>query len=207
MNIIHGMRKPKLRELGEAIRALFLGPFTSRFPHAPSPAAPNFRGKIEFDFEKCIMCGACVEVCPANARALADDVEKRLRKNIHYQEKCVYCGQCVTYCTTKEGIRHTQEYDLAQVTTEGYENAIEKELVLCEICGGVITARDHLRWIAHRVGELAYANPTLSLVLAQDLSDESVPSRGNTGAYRSDQQRFLCPACRRSVYLNEVWGY
>ncbi|MEO0225541.1 MAG: 4Fe-4S binding protein [candidate division WOR-3 bacterium] len=201
------MKRPKLRELTEAIRAIFTGPFTSKFPKKPSPAAIQFRGKIEFNFDKCIMCGACVEVCPANARKMVDDKVKRIRRNIHYQDKCIYCGQCVAYCTTKEGIRHTQEYDLSQTTREGYENFIEKELILCEICGGVITTRDHLRWIAHRVGELAYSNPNLSLVLADDLKTEDIPQRGAIGPYRSDQMRYLCPTCRRSVYLHEIWGY
>ncbi|UCG92878.1 MAG: 4Fe-4S dicluster domain-containing protein [candidate division WOR-3 bacterium] len=201
------MRKPKLRELGEALRAIFLGPFTSKFPFKPSPAAPRFRGKIEFDFEKCILCGACVEVCPVNARAQEDDKLKKIRREIHYQERCVYCGQCVAYCTTKDGIKHTQEYDLAQITREGYENAIEKELILCERCGEVITTRAHLLWIAKRVGELAYANPNLFLVLSQEYGEEAMPKRIDGAPYRSEHLQFLCPACRRTVYLHEIWGY
>jgi len=201
------MRKPKIRELLEALRAIFTGPFTSRFPFKPSPAAPRFRGKIEFDPEKCILCGACVEVCPARARAQIDDRARRTRREIHYQEKCVYCGQCVLYCTTKEGIRHTPEYDLAQVTKEGYENAIESDLIVCERCGETITTRVHLRWIARRAGELAYDNPNLFLVLDQDLGAEEIPNAQAVPPYRSEHLRFLCPACRRTVYLQEIWGY
>ena len=100
------MRKPKLRELWEAIKVLFVqGPYTSKFPFKPSPAAPTHRGIIKFDFDKCILCGACVEVCPANARSQEDDKIRMIRKEIHHQEKCIYCGQCVAYCTTKEGIK------------------------------------------------------------------------------------------------------
>jgi hydrogenase-4 component H len=201
------MRKPKLRELLEALRAIFTGPYTSRFPSRPSPAAPRFRGKIEFDPEQCILCGACVEVCPAHARAQVDDPVRRKRREIHDQEKCVYCGQCVLYCTTKEGIRHTTEYDLAQTDKEGYENAIEDDLVVCERCGEVITTRAHLRWIAKRVGELAYANPSLFLILAQDFGEEVVPKTRGVAPYRSEHLRFLCPDCRRTVYLQEIWGY
>jgi hydrogenase-4 component H len=201
------MRKPKLRELGEAIRAIFLGPFTSKFPFKPSPAAPTYRGKIEFDFDDCILCGACVEVCPANARAQQDDVLKRMRREIHYQERCIYCGQCVAYCTTKKGIKHTPEYDLAQIKNEDYDNAIEKELIACERCGVVITTRAHLLWIAKRVGELAYANPNLFLVLSQEYGEEAMPKSADMPPYRSEHLRFLCPACRRTVYLREVWGY
>jgi len=201
------MRKPKLRELGEAIRAIFLGPYTSKFPFKPSVPAPRFRGKIEFDLDKCILCGACVEVCPANARAQEDDLIKRVRREIHYQERCIYCGQCVAYCTTKQGISHTLEYDLSQIKNEGYDNVIEKELILCEKCGEVITTRAHLLWIAKRVGELAYANPNLFLVLSQEYGEEAIPKITDAAPYRSEHLRFLCPSCRRTVYLKEIWGY
>lgn len=201
------MRKPKLRELGEAIRAIFLGPYTSKFPFKPSVPAPRFRGKIEFDLDKCVLCGACVEVCPANARAQEDDLIKRVRREIHYQERCIYCGQCVAYCTTKQGISHTLEYDLSQIKNEGYDNVIEKELILCEKCGEVITTRAHLLWIAKRVGELAYANPNLFLVLSQEYGEDAMPKSTEIPPYRSEHLRFLCPACRRAVYLKEIWGY
>ncbi len=201
------MRKPKLRELGEAIRALIAGPYTSKFPFKPSLAAPTFRGKIEFDPEKCVLCGACVEVCPAGARAQEDDTLKKIRREIHYQEKCIYCGQCVAYCTTKDGIKHTQEYDLAQITRDGFHNAIESELKCCEKCGEVITTRKHLLWIARRVGELAYANPNLFLALSQEYGEENLPHLAGKESYRAEHLKFLCPACRRDVYLQEIWGY
>src|SRR4030042_1594710 len=200
------MRKPKLRELGEAIRALIKGPYTSKFPFQPSPAAPSFRGKIEFNIDKCILCGACVEVCPAGARGQEDDTIKKIRSEIHYQEKCIYCGQCVAFCTTKEGIKHTPENDLAQITRDGFHNVIEKELICCEKCGVAITTRAHLLWIARRVGELAYANPNLFLILAQEYGEENLPSSAEKAPHRSEHLKFLCPSCRRDVYLHEIWG-
>ncbi len=201
------MRKPKLRELGEAIRALIQGPYTSKFPFKPSPAAPTFRGKIEFNVDKCVLCGACVEVCPAGARSQEDDIIKKIRREIHCQEKCIYCGQCVAYCTTKEGIKHTPEYDLAQITRDGFHNTIEAELIGCEKCGKAITTRTHLLWIARRAGELAYANPNLFLVLAQEYGEENLPEITEKAPYRAEHLKFLCPCCRRDVYLNEIWGY
>lgn len=202
------MRKPKLRELGEAIRALINGPYTVAFPKKPSPAEKRFRGIIIFNEDKCIGCGTCAEVCPSDAREMIDDPERRIRKVVHYQDKCLYCGQCVDYCPTKEGIRHTQEYDLASLTRDTYPNSIEKELVICELCGEVIAPRDQLLWIAKRIGELAYSNPNLILVLNQELGlAEEIPPRGEFSPYRSDHLRFLCPRCRRKVYLHEIWGY
>ncbi len=201
------MRKPKLRELGEAIRTLLFGPFTHKFPFKPSPAAKRFRGKMEFDFDTCILCGACVEVCPANARAQEDNIAQGVRREIWYPDRCIYCGQCSTHCTTGVSIFHTQEYDLAEITRDNYVDYIEKELVFCERCGEVITTRAHLLWIAKRVGELAYANPNLFLVLSQEYGEESVPKPADVPPYRSEHLRFLCPACRRTVYLKEIWGY
>ncbi|GAJ10677.1 unnamed protein product, partial [marine sediment metagenome] len=61
------MKYPKLRELKEAITALIKGPYTTKFPKIPAPAAPAYRGKPEFSQEECVVCGACANVCPAKA--------------------------------------------------------------------------------------------------------------------------------------------
>jgi formate hydrogenlyase subunit 6/NADH:ubiquinone oxidoreductase subunit I len=202
------MKWPKLRELGEAIRSLFSAPYTTKYPFKPSIPAPRFRGTILFEEKECIGCGACVEVCPAKARALEDDLEKRVRHVAYFKDMCIYCGQCVAYCTTKNGIHHTVDYDLSYIDKSKYRDAIDKELVFCEECGEVITTRDHLIWIAERIGELSYANPTLVLAKQTSLKTVGIQyDKRDTNPYRSGHQRLLCPDCRRKVVLNEIWGY
>ncbi len=201
------MKKPKLRELGEAVRAIVKGPFTVNFPKVPSPVAPTFRGIMVFEEDKCIVCGACAEVCPANARELTDFPDRGMRRITHHQERCIYCGVCEAACSW-QALKHTEEYDLAQLVNEGYEKFVEKELLLCEICGEPIATREQLLWIARKTGELAYANPTLASVLHQEIDGvEPIPPSGARVAYRSDHLRLLCPKCRREVYLREIWGY
>ena len=109
-----------------------------------------------------------------------------VRRNIHYQDSCIYCGQCVNYCTTREGIKHTQQYELSSLTQDGYANEIQGELVFCEICGEVVAPKKQLLWIAHKVGALVSANPNLYLTLYRELGlteataqegDRAVPLR------------------------------
>ncbi len=202
------MKWPKLRELGEALRSLFSAPYTTKFPKKPTIPPPRFRGIILFDEESCIGCGACVEVCPAKARTLEDDLEAGIRHVVYLKDMCIYCGQCVEYCATKKSIFHTVDYDLSFVDKTKYRDEIEKELVFCENCGAVITTKAQLEWIALRVGELAYSNPTLVLARQQELNTvEMDPQPNGSHPYRSDHQRLLCPNCRRKVILNEIWGY
>ncbi|KKM27188.1 hypothetical protein LCGC14_1577190, partial [marine sediment metagenome] len=157
------MRKPKLRELKEALRAVIFGPYTSRFPFEPHVPAEGFRGKPAFDDDGCVGCAACAEVCPALAIKYTDDTQAQppTRTIEQRYDKCIFCGQCELNCTTTEGIRLTDEYDLATLDRGECVQRIEHELVICEVCRAVVGTARHLRWVAERLGAKAYANPTL----------------------------------------------
>jgi len=202
------MKLPKIRELGEAIKAIVRGPFTTKFPYAPSPAAPAYRGKVEFDDKECVGCGACVEICPAKALELADDVPNKKRYVVHHYDICIFCGQCQANCLTKKGIRLTQEYDLAFLSDRDKQIAkVEKNLVFCEDCGEIVATAEHLQFLAKKLGPLAYSNANLILTGQQELGLVEKPvEKEVTSHKRAGLMRVLCGKCRRAAVIREEWG-
>ncbi len=201
------MRLPKVRELREAIKALIKGPYTSKFPKQPHKPHPNFRGQPKFDEEKCVGCLGCEEICPAAAIAHKDIIDENgnaKRVMVHYTDVCIFCGQCEAACIAdKEGIRLSNDWELSffDRKEESYET-IEKDLQLCEICGEPIACKDHLKWTAERIGELAFSSPTLYLSRLKSLGiiDENIISALKDHG-RSDRIKILCARCRRETTL------
>ena len=204
------MRKPKLRELAEAVKAVFCGPYTSRFPAEPSPAPAAYRGKGKFDEDQCVACGGCARICPAGAIDVADQphADPPVRTVTRHDDRCIFCGQCEVQCLTGKGVHLTNEYELSTLDRSTCEVAIKKELVLCEMCGAVISTRAHLQWVARKLGAKRFANPTLVLTAegALQLVGPESARRPDVPIGRSDIVRVLCPRCRRSVVLAELWG-
>ena len=200
------MRYPKLRELVEAVRALVHGPYTSAFPRENHVPHPNFRGQPRFDPDKCLGCLACEAVCPVDAIAHEDRLETGrgpVRIMIHYTDTCIFCGQCQAACIADhQGITLSNEWDLAFFERPQAHETIEKALQLCEICGAPVACTDHLLWIAARLGELAYSNPTLYLSRMKrlNLADDNlaVPADDQN---RADRVKILCARCRRRTTL------
>ncbi len=197
------MRLPSLlqfRILKEAFKALFTGPYTTKFPYKPHIPAEKFRGKPEYDEEECVGCGACAEVCPAQCIDMVDG-EKKRKFTLHYDD-CIFCGQCQANCITEKGIRLTSEYDLATFDRTKAKTSIEKDLLFCDHCGEVVGTIDHVKWVVKRLGPLAYASPGLLLVSHKELGlAEGKVSRLKELPGRSDRIKFCCPKCRREVVL------
>lgn len=203
------MKYPKLRELKEAVTSLISSPYTTKFPKIPSPAAPAYRGKAEFDEKECVVCGACANVCPPNAIERIEDPppDGKRRLILHY-DRCIFCGQCQANCLTEKGIQLTTRYDLAALSRSEIQTQIEDELIFCEYCNEAITTRKHLRWVRDRLGPLAFSNPNLIISsLTQLETFAQRPSRPKTFPLeRADNLRILCPKCRKQLTLKEEWG-
>lgn len=203
------MKWPKVRELKEAVTSVVRGPYTASFPAEPTPIPKAIRGRPSYHAEGCIGCAACAEVCPARAIEVRDVREDgrppRLRLILHY-DVCVFCGECARGCATQEGITLSNDYELSGFSRAEMIETVEKELVPCELCGKTIAARDHLLWVYRRLGALAFTNPTVYLAAQEALGLRDTVRRDDRTIDRTDIQRILCPACRRSVTLLDEWG-
>ena len=104
--------------LGPVFAQLFKKPWTNKFPakyqpsnttnylkavgegkakiNPPVPTPPGFRGKIQYDKEKCIGCKLCIKVCPCEAIEFKEK-EKKIKI---YLARCCFCSQCNDICPT-----------------------------------------------------------------------------------------------------------
>jgi len=193
------LRWPKLRELKEAVTAVFSPRFTTRFPAEPCVVPERYRGKPKFDLDTCIGCGACVNVCPTNALTQVDDLEANppVRKITQQTDACIFCGNCQDNCTTETGIKLSNEWDLANMDRATMTETHEFELQMCEKCGAIVGTKKHLVWLYEKLGPLAYTNPSLLLAKSGQLiekpPDFQPPQRP---AQLSDFMKILCPKCK-----------
>ncbi len=109
----------KLSMLPQVFSQMFKKPFTNLFPAKYTPSSvtkfledaaagkvkmippvetpEGFRGKIQYDKEKCIGCKLCIKVCPSGAIEFKPE-EKKIRI---YLARCTFCSQCNDVCPVK----------------------------------------------------------------------------------------------------------
>jgi NAD(P)H-quinone oxidoreductase subunit I len=92
-------------------------PVTVQYPYEKLIPSERFRGRIHFEFDKCIACEVCVRVCPINLPVVDYEFNKATKKkklksySIDFGV-CIFCGNCVEYCPTN-CLSMTEEYALA----------------------------------------------------------------------------------------------
>jgi formate hydrogenlyase subunit 6/NADH:ubiquinone oxidoreductase subunit I len=85
---------------------------TTKYPFAPFPVSPGFRGKPELDASQCIACAACTMACPPNALTMSTDTQQGTRTWALHLGRCIFCGRCEEVCPT-HAIHLTEEFELA----------------------------------------------------------------------------------------------
>jgi hydrogenase-4 component H len=196
------MYLPKVREIKEALTSFFTKPYTTKFPAVAYKAPEQFRGYPKYYEEYCVGCGTCAQVCPPSAIKITDDkISLKRTLQVDYCS-CIHCGQCEEKCITQKGIRLSNNYSLAVTSTtapEVYET-VEKEIVICEVCGEFIACRDHLLWIKDRLGAKAYAHPNFLLELQKQFFDVD-PSNPKSRIRREDYIKEVCAKCRQKIVV------
>lgn len=92
-------------------------PITVQYPYEKLIPSERFRGRIHFEFDKCIACEVCVRVCPINLPVVDWEFNKEFKKKElkHYSIDfgvCIFCGNCVEFCPTN-CLSFTEEYELS----------------------------------------------------------------------------------------------
>ena len=92
-------------------------PVTVQYPYEKLIPSERFRGRIHFEFDKCISCEVCVRVCPINLPVVDwtfnSEIKKKELKGYSIDfGVCIFCGNCVEYCPTN-CLSMTEEYELA----------------------------------------------------------------------------------------------
>jgi hydrogenase-4 component H len=197
------MRYPKLRELKEAVISLVTPAYTSKFPAEEHVPFKDFRGKPVVDDTNCVGCETCANVCPPMAITNTDDRERKIRIIRRDYGKCIFCGQCQEHCITGKGVRLSDTiYDLAAFDRKNLVEYQEKELLICESCGAVITTVEHLHFMHRKLGPRAFSsilnlnilNRKLKLAEGQDLSAGIKET-----LQRKDMFNVICPNCLRQI--------
>ena len=118
-----------LRILGIAGRT---GRVTRKYPYEPPLVTSDFRGKIEFDSEKCIGCGACVLVCPSNALEIMESGGRVVLR--YFIGRCIFCWRCIDVCPV-EAIRGTRDFELATDNIDDLYEVVLHDTMECSVCG------------------------------------------------------------------------
>lgn len=111
-----------------------VGRVTTEYPFSPAVLQPAFRGKPEYTPQQCIACGACANVCPANALTMETKVEENIRIWEFFVGRCIYCARCEEVCPTR-ALKLGQQFELAVFKKEDLYERASFRLCHCKKCG------------------------------------------------------------------------
>jgi formate hydrogenlyase subunit 6/NADH:ubiquinone oxidoreductase subunit I len=202
------MKYPKLREVKEAVISLLTPAYTTKFPKKQHTPFENYRGKPVVDDENCVGCETCANVCPPGAITFKDDKKKKIRVIDRNYGLCIFCGQCQEHCITGKGVKLSDKiYDMATFDRSQLVERQEKELLICESCGAIITTKEHIQYLHKKLGPIAYSSILNLNMLNEKLKlaepkDTAVDVRDELK--RKDMFNIICPNCLRKVLVKSL---
>lgn len=114
------------------------------------PVPQEFRGFPRINQDKCTACGACVEICPADAIDLKEDGGTREIEFIH--EDCVYCAACELICPEDAIELEANRMETIKEKEESRASA-KIEMQECGICGEPFTTTKQIDRSLERILE------------------------------------------------------
>ncbi len=118
--------KPLLKGLQYTFQHFMRKKITYQYPDERRPVSDNYRGlhrliKDEQGQYKCVACGLCAAICPADAITLTpyeDEGGTRYPVEFYVDElRCIFCGFCEEICP-RGAIELTKVYDYVDYTRE-----------------------------------------------------------------------------------------
>ncbi|KSW12074.1 hypothetical protein CF15_04665 [Pyrodictium occultum] len=81
-------------------RRMLHPPMTLQYPDVEEEKPEYYHGIILFDYNKCIGCTLCAQVCPSRAiKMFRVPGDKRMRPGYDIG-RCIFCGLCADICPT-----------------------------------------------------------------------------------------------------------
>ena len=120
-----------ISELKEAFITLKDKPFSLPKPGKKAPPLPSPHQRMVIHDRKCLGCGACATVCPAQAISLAEN--KKHRTVTIRVANCMYCGLCVEVCPESALDLETGD-ELPALAKDHLHHELKIKLARCEHC-------------------------------------------------------------------------
>ncbi len=125
-----------LKGLWITLKHTFERDITVQYPEQMPYLQERFRGCLNFDYQKCIVCGLCTKACPNNVLSYESrpDPNSKKKKLLSYTidlQYCMFCNLCVEACPTGT-LYFTHNFELSEYQRDNikivYEIPLEPEM-------------------------------------------------------------------------------
>ena len=118
---------PLLKGLAFTLSRFFTKPITYQYPEEKREPSERWRGlhrlKMENGKLKCVACGLCEAVCPADVITVeakeTPDGRRFPERFVLEVTRCIFCGYCEEACP-KDAIELTRNYEFCGYTREEF---------------------------------------------------------------------------------------